>query len=133
MTHLREAIEPDFDPIDSGSVAFLKLDDGTSPEYAPIDPNYDPTDPDYFDYFMWKLEYGVYPVYVGRVGPQQLSPVVWSVTFVGNTRTIIGHTLPDGSDDCRTVSAQGLIWPSAAQAHLRANTQRSREQGEEQV
>lgn len=80
MTHLRAAIVPNFDPIRSGAVAYLKWDEILLPS-APIDPSYDPTNNDFSGYFKWDVGDGVYPVYVGRVGLQHLSPVVWSVTL----------------------------------------------------
>ncbi len=40
-----------------------------------------PTPAEIAGYFNWKVEYGVYPVYVGSVGVQYVSPAVWSVTL----------------------------------------------------
>ena len=82
MTHLREAVEPDFDPIENDSIAFWKLNEGAFPGVPPIDPSYMPPTPaEIAGYFNWKVEYGVYPVYVGSVGVQYVSPAVWSVTL----------------------------------------------------
>ena len=81
MMYLREAVEPDFDPIANNSIGVWRPDESVLSGVPLIGPSYVPTPADVSGNFGWKLEDGVYPVYVGIVGPQQLSPTVWSVTL----------------------------------------------------
>ena len=84
IANLREAIDHDFDLVDDNSLGYIIVWNSDEPMYpgdVDIGPDSVPLGLDHNKWNRWNVEYGVYPVYVGDVGPQKLSPEVWSVTL----------------------------------------------------